>query len=117
MIGGCVYAEIYCNAAVQDSVSADFADFEAHVLDLLRCTLHDRVGIWDCQRDSVSAVDTWDDMGIGTAGYCDTGDCVSRKSVWHSDACGEIGNACRSDGKFFAGKGILKPKCREHESI
>ena len=108
MIGGCVYAEISCNAAVSDSVPADFVVSENRILALLRTALHDGVGIRACQRDSVGAVGTRHDLGIGSAGDCDAGDCVFSKSVWDSDACGEAGGTGGSDGGVFEGNGILK---------
>ena len=76
-------------------------------MDLLRTALHDGVGVWACQRDSGCTVGTRHDLGVGSAGDCDAGDRVSRKSVWDSDACGEVGGADRSDGGVLKGKGIL----------
>ena len=116
-IGGVVYAEIYRNAAVSDSVPAGSAVFEADILDLYRTSLYGGMDIRTRQWNSAGAVDSGDDMGIGTAGTHDGGGCVSHQSLRNPVACGEVGNACRSDGKFFVGKGILKTKCREHESI
>ena len=106
--GGIVYVEIYRNAAVSDSVPAGSAVFEADILDLYRTSLHGGVDIRTRQRDFAGAVDSGDDMGISTAGTRDGGDCVSHKSLRNSDACSKAGNACRSDGRFFVGKGILK---------
>ena len=112
MIGGCVYAEISCNAAVSGSVSANPADVEAHILDLLRTALHDGVGIRTCQRDSVSAVYLRHDLGVGSAGDCDAGDRVSRKSLRDPDACGEACGAGGSNGGVFEGDSILKMEQR-----
>ena len=106
--GGAVYAEIYRNAAVSDSVPADSVVLETHILALFRTAVHDGVDLRTCQRDSGGAVDPGDDLGICTAGDRDAGDCVSHKSLRNSDACGEAGNTRRSDGRFFVGKGILK---------
>ena len=66
------------------------------------------VGIRTCQRDSGCAVDPGDDLGIGSAGDCDAGDCISGKSIWDSDACGEAGDAHGSDGRVCVGNCILK---------
>ena len=78
------------------------------ILDLLRTALHDGVGVWACQRDSVSAVYLRDDLGVGSAGDCDAGDCVSRESVWHPVARGEAGGVGGSYGGVFEGDSILK---------
>ncbi len=110
MIGGIVYAEISCNAAVSDFVPANSAFSENRILDLLRTALYDRVGIRTCQRDSVGAVGARDDLGVGAAGDRDAGDRVFSKSVWDSDACGEAGGAGRSDGGVYKGDGILKKR-------
>jgi len=101
--GGIVYAEIYRNAAVSDSVPACGTGVEADILALFRTALYGGVGIRTCQRDSGGAVDPGDDLGIGTAGDCDVGDCISGKPLWDSDACGEIGDACGSDSRVFMG--------------
>ena len=103
-----MYAEIYRNAAVSDSVPAGSAVFEADILDLYRTSLHGGVDIRTRQRDFAGAVDSGDDMGISTAGTRDGGDCVSYKSLRNSDACGEVGNAYRSDGAVYLENRILK---------
>ena len=69
--------------------------------------MYDGVGIRPCQRDSGGAVHPGDDLGIGTAGDCDAGDCVFGKSLWDSEACVEAGDAHGSDGRVFVGNGIL----------
>ena len=108
--GGIVYAEIYRNAAVSDSVSAHPVVSEADILDMFRTALHGGMDIRTCQRDSVCAVDPRHDLGVGAAGDCDDRDCISRKSLRNSDACTEAGHAHRSDGRVFMGKSILKKR-------
>ena len=109
-IGGIVYAEVYRNAAVSDSVSADSVVSEADILDLYRTALHGGMDIRSCQRDSVCAVDPRHDMGVGAARDCDAGNCISHQSLRDSDACAEAGHAHRSDGRVFVGEGILKKR-------
>ena len=114
-IGGFVYAEVYRNAAVSDSVPAGSAVFEADILDLYRTSLHGGMDIRTCKRNSVGAVYSRHDMGIGAAGNRDGGDCVSHKSLRNSDACGEAGNTRRSDGAVYLENRILnttKPEVR-----
>ena len=69
--------------------------------------MHDGVGVRPGQRDPGGTVDPWDDLGIGTAGDCDAGDCVFSKSLRDPDACGEAGDAHGSDGGIFVGNCIL----------
>ena len=104
-IEGIVYVEIYRNAAVS----------EADILDLYRTALHDGMGIRTCQWDSVCAVYFRHDLGIGTAGNCDVGNCISHMSLRNSDACVEASHAHRSDGSIFVGEGILKNNQRRIE--
>ena len=85
-IGGIVYTEIYRNAAVSYSVPAGSAIFEADILDLYQTALYDGMDIQTCQRDSVCAVYFRHDLGIGTAGNCDVGNCISHKSLRSFDA-------------------------------
>ena len=106
--GGTVYAEIYSNAAVSDSIPADSVVPETHILALLRAALHGRVDLRTCQRDSGGTVDPGYDLGIGTAGDRDAGDCISGKPLRDPDACGEAGDAHGSDGRVCVGNCILK---------
>ena len=92
-IGGFVYAEVYRNAAVSDSVPAGSAVFEADILDLYRTSLHGGMDIRTRQWNSSGVVYPRHDMGIGAAGTRDGGDCVSYKSLRNSDACGEASGA------------------------
>ena len=105
--GGVVYAEVYRNAAVSDSVSAYLASSETHIQALYRTAVHDGVDFWTCQRGSGGAVDTGHDLGVGTAGDCDVGDCISHQSLRNPDACGEAGDAYGSDGGVCMGNCIL----------
>ena len=105
--GGACYAEIYRNAAVSDFVPAGSVVFETHILALYRTAVHDGVDLRTCQRDSGGAVDPGDDLGIGTAGDRNTGDCISGKSLRNPDACGEAGDTHGSDGGVCMGNCIL----------
>ena len=108
--GGIVYAEIYRNAAVSDSVPAGSAVFEDRILALYRTSLHGGVDIWTCKWDSAGAVHSRHDLGIGAAGDRDAGNHISHKSLRNPDACTEAGHAHRSDGRVFMGKSILKKR-------
>ena len=109
-MGGCIYVEISCNAAVSDSVPAGSAVLEDRILALFRTALHGGMDIRSCQRDSVCAVDPRHDMGVGAAGDCDDRDRISHQSIRAPDACAEAGHAHRSDGRVFMGKSILKKR-------